>query len=109
MRETINSREREGKTRYRAVVGDSVVAESEDTTEVEGNQYFPPQAVEWDLLEPSEHTSVCPWKGVASYYDVIVDGRRLPAAAWTYKTPSPAARHIAGHVAFWRGVGVSEA
>jgi uncharacterized protein (DUF427 family) len=109
MRETINFREGEEKTRYRAFVGDSVVAESDDTTEVEGNQYFPPQAVEWDLLESSEHTSVCPWKGVASYYDVIVDGRRLPAAAWTYKTPSPAARHIAGHVAFWRGVGVSEA
>jgi uncharacterized protein (DUF427 family) len=91
---------------HRAVVGDTTVAESPDTVSLEGNQYFPSEAVNWDLLEASDRTSVCPWKGVASYYDVIVDGRRLPAAAWSYKTPSDAARHIVGHVAFWRGVKV---
>jgi uncharacterized protein (DUF427 family) len=94
---------------HRALVGDTVVAESPDTQSVEGNQYFPPDAVNWDLLEASDRTSVCPWKGVASYYDVIVDGHRLPAAAWSYKTPSDAAQHIAGHVAFWRGVKVVSA
>lgn len=92
----------------RAVVGDTVIAEAADTQQVEGREYFPPDAVNWDLLEPSEHTSVCYWKGVASYYDVVLDGERLPAAAWTYKTPSAAAEHIAGHVAFWRGVRVEK-
>jgi len=91
---------------HRALVGDTVVAESHETQSVEGNQYFPKNAVNWDLLEASDRTSVCPWKGVANYYDVIVDGQRLPAAAWTYKTPSAAAEHIKGHVAFWRGVKV---
>ncbi len=92
---------------HRALVGDTVVAESLDAQSVEGNQYFPSEAVNWDLLEASENTSVCPWKGVASYYDVIVDGHRLPGAAWSYKNPLDAARHIEGHVAFWRGVKVA--
>ena len=91
---------------HRALVGDTVVAESSHTQRVEGNQYFPQDAVNWDLLETSDRTSVCPWKGVASYYDVIVDGQHLPAAAWSYKSPSDAARHVGGHVAFWRGVKV---
>lgn len=88
------------------MVGDVVVAESADTRRLEGNQYFPPDAINWDLLEASDRATVCPWKGVANYYDVIVDGHRLPAAAWTYKTPSPAAEQIRGHVAFWHGVKV---
>lgn len=91
---------------HQALVGDTTVAESGDTVSVEGNQYFPPDAINWDLLEASDRTSVCPWKGVANYYDVIVDGHRLPAAAWIYKTPSDAAQHIGGHVAFWKGVKV---
>lgn len=94
---------------HRAMVGNTVVAESPETQRVEGNQYFPPDAVNWDMLKASDGTSVCPWKGVASYYDVIVDGHRLPAAAWSYKTPSDAARQIGGHVAFWRGVKVVKA
>lgn len=89
-----------------AVVGDTVVAESPDTLRVEGNHYFPPESVNWEYLAPSDQTSVCPWKGVARYYDVVVDGKRLPAAAWTYETPSEAARHIAGYIAFWHGVKV---
>jgi uncharacterized protein (DUF427 family) len=96
-------------TLHCAVVGESVVAESPDTQRVEGNHYFPPETVNWEFLEPSNQTSVCPWKGVASYYDVIVDGKRLPAAAWTYETPSDAAQHIGGYVAFWRGVKVVRA
>lgn len=94
------------KSTYRALVGETVVAESPETQRVEGNHYFPADAVNWDLLEASDRTSVCPWKGVASYYDVIVEGQRLPAAAWSYKNPSAAAANIKGHVAFWRGVKV---
>lgn len=90
----------------RAVVDEKVVAETAETQRIEGYDYFPPESVDWDLLEASDRTSVCPWKGVASYYDVVVDGQRLPGAAWSYKTPSPAAEHIKGHVAFWRGVKV---
>lgn len=96
-------------TLHCAVVGESVVAESPNTQRVEGNHYFPPDTVNWEFLEPSDQTSVCPWKGVATYYDVVVDGKRLPAAAWTYKTPSDAAQHIGGYVAFWRGVKVVRA
>lgn len=92
-----------------AVVGETVVAESKETQRVEGNHYFPPDSVNWDLLQPSDQTSVCPWKGVARYYDVVVGDKRLPAAAWTYETPSDAAQHIAGHLAFWHGVKVVRA
>jgi len=93
--------------RQRAVVGETVIAEAADTQRVDGYVYFPADTVDFDRLEPSSRTSVCPWKGVASYYDVVVDGQRLPAAAWTYETPSPAAKHIAGHIAFWHGVRVT--
>ena len=89
-----------------AVVDGTVVAGAADTQRVDGYEYFPPDAINWDLLEASDRTSVCHWKGVASYYDVVVDGHRLPAAAWSYNNPSDAAQHIAGHVAFWRGVKV---
>lgn len=92
----------------KAVVGDTVVASAEETQKVEGNDYFAPDTVNWDLLEPSPKTSVCPWKGVATYYDVVVDGDRLPAAAWTYADPSDAAAKIKGHVAFWGGVKVAK-
>lgn len=98
--------EQSAATRYRAMAGDTVVAESADTKRLEGNQYFPPESIDWSLLERSDHTSVCFWKGVASYYDVVVDGHRLPAAAWSYESPSPAARSIKDHVAFWHGVDV---
>lgn len=102
----LNILNRTTTTCYSAMVGDSVIAESSATRGVEGNRYFPPDSVNWELLEPSEKTTVCHWKGVANYFDVVVDGDRLPAAAWTYKTPSSAAEHIKDHVAFWRGVKV---
>ena len=91
-----------------AVAGDTVVASAEQTVKVEGRTYFAPDTVHWDKLEPSSEISVCPWKGVATYYDVVTDERRYPAAAWTYADPSPAAAHIKGHVAFWRGVKVAK-
>ena len=73
---------------------------------VENNVYFPLSTVTQDYLRPSSHTSVCPWKGTASYYDVVVDGQTNANAAWYYPQPKDAAKQIAGHVAFWRGVSV---
>jgi len=84
----------------------AVLAESDRCVVVEGNQYFPPEAVRREVLEPSDHTSVCSWKGTARYYDVVVNGKRNPNAAWYYPEPSPAARQIAGRIAFWKGVRV---
>lgn len=95
-----------GGSGYQAVVDGTVVADATETVRVESNHYFPPDTVSWDLLEKSDRTSVCYWKGVAAYYDVVIGDRRLPAAAWTYQTPSPEAEHIREHVAFWRGVKV---
>lgn len=84
----------------------AVLAESDRCVVVEGNQYFPPDAVRREVLEPSDHTSVCPWKGTARYYDVVVNGKCNPNAAWYYPEPLPAAKQIAGRIAFWRGVRV---
>jgi uncharacterized protein (DUF427 family) len=83
-----------------------VVAESDDIVTVEGNAYFPREAVRDDVLRPSEHHTVCPWKGMASYYDLEVDGQVNRDAAWYYPTPKDAAKEIAGRVAFWHGVEV---
>jgi uncharacterized protein (DUF427 family) len=84
----------------------AVLAQSDRCVVVEGNQYFPLDDVRREVLEPSDHTSVCPWKGTARYYDVVVNGKRNPNAAWYYPEPSPAAREIAGRIAFWKGVRV---
>jgi uncharacterized protein (DUF427 family) len=90
----------------RAVWKDTVIAESDDTVVVEGNHYFPPEAVRWDLLEPTDHSSVCPWKGTARYWTVVVVEARNENAVWSYPTPKSAAADIAGRVAFWKGVQV---
>lgn len=95
-----------GSSERRAVVGETTLASAAKTRVVEGNDYFAPETVNWDYLEPSTKTTVCPWKGVATYYDVVAEGERLPAAAWTYEDPSEAASDIKGHVAFWGGVKV---
>lgn len=84
------------------------VAESDDTEVVEGNHYFPREDVDMDRLEPSETTTVCGWKGTASYYDIVVDGERNEDAAWTYPETTDEARHIEGRIAFWNGVKVRE-
>ncbi|MCW2533923.1 MAG: uncharacterized protein JWP62_3493 [Blastococcus sp.] len=83
-----------------------VVAESDDIVTVEGNAYFPRETVRDDVLRPSEHHTVCPWKGTASYYDLEVDGQVNRDAVWYYPTPKDAAKEIAGRVAFWHGVEV---
>lgn len=86
----------------------TVIAESSDTVVVEGNHYFPLASVKSDLLRHSDTHSFCPWKGEASYYDVIVGDAVNADAAWYYPEPKDAAQHISGHVAFWKGVTVSE-
>lgn len=85
----------------------TVLAESDDTVVVEGNHYFPREAVRAEYLVPSDQHTTCPWKGVASYYTVRVDGEENPDAAWYYPEPSPAAEQIRDRIAFWRGVEVS--
>lgn len=89
----------------KAVWNETVIAESDDVEVVEGYTYFPVDAVDRRYLRPSEHRSVCPWKGTASYYDVVVDGAVNADAAWHYPEPSPrAAPLVGGRIAFWRGV-----
>jgi len=83
-----------------------VIAESDTFELVEGNVYFPPASVLQEFVRPSLTKSGCPWKGTASYYDVVVDGQVLTDGAWYYPDPKAAAANIAGHVAFWRGVEV---
>ncbi len=83
-----------------------VLAESDRTVVVEGNHYFPPDAVNWEFLKESSSHTVCPWKGLASYYSVEVGGDVNRDAAWYYPTPSDAARQIKDYIAFWRGVRV---
>ncbi len=83
-----------------------VIAESNDTVVVENNHYFPVASVKRELLRESELHTTCPWKGVASYYDVVVDGETNKDAAWYYPTPSEQAKKIKDRIAFWRGVKV---
>lgn len=83
-----------------------VIAESDDTINVEGNHYFPPSAIKKDYFEANETHTVCPWKGTASYYDVVVEGERNKDAAWYYPETSDLAKNIKGYVAFWKGVKV---
>jgi uncharacterized protein (DUF427 family) len=90
----------------RAIWHGRVIAQSDDFETVEGNVYFPPSALVKEYFRPSAHTSVCPWKGTASYYHVVVDGETNENAAWTYPDPKPAAANIKGAVAFWKGVTV---
>lgn len=88
----------------RATWNGTVIAESDDTVIVEGNHYFPLASVDPTLIRPTDTHTVCPWKGTASYYDIVVDGETNADAAWYYPTPKPAANEITGRVAFWRGV-----
>lgn len=88
----------------------TVVAEA-PTSEiemVEGNVYFPPSAVKRDYFQESSQHSTCPWKGEASYYNVVVNGETNKGAAWYYPAPKDAARNIKDYVAFWHGVTVEE-
>jgi uncharacterized protein (DUF427 family) len=90
----------------KAVWNGAVLAESDQTVMVEGNHYFPMDAVNDEYFTDSPSTSRCPWKGKANYFDVVVDGQVNKSAAWIYRDPKAAAADIRGHVAFWRGVRV---
>jgi uncharacterized protein (DUF427 family) len=92
-----------------AIWNDTILAESDNTVVVEGNHYFPPESINEAHFEPSDQRTTCPWKGRASYYDVVVDGKRNENAAWYYPDPKEKAAHIKDHVAFWNGVQVVEA
>ena len=85
-----------------------VLAESDAGIVVEGNYYFPPESVNQEFLHESATHTRCPWKGTASYYDIVVNGATNEDAAWYYLSPSPAAEKIKGHIAFWRGVVVEK-
>jgi len=93
--------------RMKATWNGVVIAQSDATREIEGNQYFPPESVARECFEASTTTSVCPWKGTASYYTIVVNGEKNADAAWYYPAPKEAAREITGYVAFWKGVSVT--
>jgi uncharacterized protein (DUF427 family) len=90
----------------KAIWNRKTIAESNETVVVEGNHYFPEDSVREEFLTGSTTHTICPWKGQASYFDVVVDGQVNRDAAWYYPEPQRAAQHIKGYVAFWRGVRV---
>nr|WP_020475884.1 DUF427 domain-containing protein [Zavarzinella formosa] len=90
----------------KAIWNGAVLAESDQTIVIEGNHYFPPEAIHKEFFKPSETHTVCGWKGTASYHTINVDGKQNPDAAWYYPEPKDAAKEIAGYVAFWKGVKV---
>ncbi|QHT69917.1 DUF427 domain-containing protein [Rhodocytophaga rosea] len=90
----------------KAIWNQTIIAESNDTIVVEGNHYFPPQAVNQELLADSSTHTHCPWKGEASYYSIKANGKENKDAAWHYPNPKEAASQIKGYIAFWRGVKV---
>ncbi len=90
----------------KAIWNETVLAESDETIVVEGNQYFPPESVKREYFRKSDTHTTCPWKGLSSYYSIEVGGEVNRDAAWTYLDPKPAAKEIKDYVAFWRGVRV---
>lgn len=92
----------------KAIWNDTVIAQSDDTVVVEGNHYFPADAIDARYFKPSAKTSKCPWKGTAKYYSLEVNGQLNQDAAWYYPKTKSAAQEIAGRIAFWRGVQVVE-
>ncbi len=92
----------------KAVLDGVVIAESDNTVVVEGNHYFPPDAVNRQALRPADLTTACPWKGTASYYDVVVGDKVVANAAWYYPEPKDAAAEIRDHVAFYPSISVEQ-
>lgn len=97
---------REDRSTPKAVWNGVMLADSEDTIVVEGNHYFPPEALDREYFVESSHHTVCSWKGLASYYSIVVGDAANKDAAWYYADPSPAARQIRHYVAFWKGIKV---
>ena len=92
----------------KAIWNDTVIANSDSTVVIENNHYFPRQSVNMEYLEKSGSTYTCPWKGEAYYYNIKISDRVNRDAAWTYPEPKKAAENIAGRIAFWKGVEVTE-
>lgn len=92
----------------KAIWNGQIIAQSEDTVIIEGNHYFPREAVKAEFLRDSSHTTVCPWKGTAHYHSLEVEGESNPDAAWYYPDPKDAAAPIKDRIAFWKGVEVTE-
>lgn len=92
----------------KAIWNGEIIAESNETINVEGNQYFPPSSVKKEFLKNSNTHTSCPWKGSASYFDVVVNGENNKDAAWYYPNPSHLADKIKNHIAFWRGIKVEK-
>lgn len=88
----------------KAVWKDTTIAESDETLTLEGNHYFPPDSLQRQYTAMSPTTTRCPWKGMASYLDIIVDDQVNADAAWYYPDPAPEASNIKDYVAFWKGV-----
>lgn len=84
----------------------TVIAESDQTVLLEGNHYFPLASINRAFFEESQHTSICGWKGLANYYNIVVADKQNPNAAWIYKSPKPEASEIKNHIAFWKGVSI---
>lgn len=91
----------------KAIWNNTVLAESDETIVIEGNHYFPPESIKREFFKASDTHSTCPWKGVASYYTLEVDGQRNEDAAWYYPETSDLARKIKNYIAFWKGVEVT--
>ncbi|HKV40192.1 MAG TPA: DUF427 domain-containing protein [Blastocatellia bacterium] len=92
----------------KAVWNNKILAESDETIVIEGNQYFPPASIKREYFKDSSTHTTCPWKGLASYFDVVVDAEVNKDAAWYYPDPKEAASQIRGYVAFWKGVQVEK-
>lgn len=92
----------------KATWNNQVIAESDATIVIENNHYFPPASIKQEYLQSSDTHTTCPWKGLASYYTLSVDGKQNKDAAWYYPEPKDAAAEIKGYIAFWKGVKVSE-
>ena len=90
----------------KALWNNTIIAESSETIIVEGNHYFPPTAIKNEYFKENRQHTTCPWKGVASYYDIVIEGKTNPGSAWFYPQPKAAADNIKNYVAFWRGVKV---
>lgn len=92
----------------KAIWNQQLIAESDETVVVEGNHYFPADSVQREFLQDSTTTTICPWKGTANYYTLMVDGQSNPDAAWYYADPKPAADQVRSRIAFWKGVQIGE-
>lgn len=92
----------------KAIWNGQLIAESDDTVIVDDNHYFPADSIRKEFFTESAKTTVCGWKGTANYFDVTVDGKTNADAAWYYSSPKTEAKEIAGRVAFWKGVQVTE-